>query len=324
MRPMQRRELLTGLVTLGLLCTRAEAQKTKAIGFLGTGNPRTQGSWLAAFTQRLNELNWAEGRNVAIDVRWAEGRADRYPEFAKEFIHSKVDVIVTSGSAVPTLMKATSVVPIVFGIDGDPVGRGLVTSLARPGGNVTGFSALAPDIVGKRAELLRELLPNARRVASLGNGAFASYVQETKELQTAGNKLGFEIVAAPVREKEDIPIAFEALKGKVDAVYLSGDALATNHQHLINTLAIGAGLPLIATHRDYALSGALVTYGPSFPEMHRRAAEYVDRILKGANPGTLPVQQPTKFDLVFNSASAKALGVVIPPNLLARADEIID
>jgi putative ABC transport system substrate-binding protein len=322
---MQRRELLAGLLASMLPAAEAaQAQKSRFIGFLGTGTPRTQGPWLSALVQRLHELNWIDGRTVTIDVRWAEGRADRYAEIGNEFIQRNVDVIVTSGSAVPTLMKATTVVPIVFGVDGDPVGRGLVASLARPGRNVTGLSALAPDIAGKRAQLLRELLPQFRRLVVLGNAAFASYTQEAGELQTAGRKLGFEVISAPIRQREDIQSAFDSFKGKADAIYLSGDALVTSQQHFINTLAIRAGLPLMATHRDYALSGGLVSYGPNFPDLHRRAADYVDKILRGANPGELPVQQPTRFDLVFNLSSAKAIGIAIPPNLLARADEVIE
>ena len=242
---------------------------------------------------------------MVLDVRWAAGRTERYVEIANDFVRRNVDVIVTSGSAVPTLMKATSTIPIVFGIDGDPVGRGLVASLSRPGGNVTGMSALAPDVAGKRAELLRELLPQFRRLAVLGNAAFASYSQEVEELQTAGKKLGFEVVSAPIRRPDDIASAFASIKGNVDAVYLAGDALVTSQQQQINARALDAGLPLVTVTGGYVKTGALLSYGPNFPDLHRRAGDHVDRILRGTKPGDLPVEQPTKFDLIFNLTTAR-------------------
>ena len=325
---MRRREFIVGLggaAAMPLAARPARAQqKLRTIGFLGTGTPQTQGSWLAALVQRLQELNWIDGRTMALEVRWAAGSAERYAEIAAEFVRRKVDVIVTSGSAVPTLMKATSDIPIVFGIDGDPVGRKLVASLARPAGNVTGFSALTADLAGKRLELVRELLPQVRRLGVLGNAAFSGFVQESQQLQATGPTLGIEVLSAPIRRAEDIEPAIDTLKGKVDAVYMTGDALMTSQQRRVNTLSLGARLPTITGLRGFVETGALVSYGPNFPDLHRRAAEYVDRILRGDSPGELPVQQPTKFDLVLNLTTAKVLGVTIPPTLLARADEVIE
>ena len=326
---MRRREflaLLGGAVGLALPAPHEAwaQQKLRTVGFLGTGTPLTQGTWLAALVQRLHELNWIDGRTITLDVRWAEGRPERYTEIAAEFVQRKVDVIVTSGSAVPALMKATSVIPIVFGVDGDPVGRGLVASLARPGGNVTGLSALIPEVAGKRLELLREMLPQVRRLAVMGNPDFAGALQETKEVQTAGGKLGIEVLPAPIRRPEDIAPAFDAFNGKVDALYVCGDALATSQQRRINTLALGARLPTIFGTRGYAETGGLVAYGPNFPDLHRRAGDYVDKILRGSKPGDLPVEQPIKFDLVINLTTAKVIGLTLSPILLARADEVIE
>ena len=204
---------------------KAQSGKLLTLGFLGTGSQQTQGMWLAALVQRLHELNWIDGHTIAIDVHWAAGHPERYAEIAADFVKRKVDVIVTSGSAVPALMKATSVIPIVFGIEGDPVGRGLVASLARPGGNVTGLSSLSSELAGKRVELLRELLPQFRRLAVMNNADHSGAVQEAKEAQVAADKLGLEIVPAPIRRAEDIAPAFDAFKGKVEALYCCGDAL---------------------------------------------------------------------------------------------------
>ena len=326
---MRRRDcigLLGGVVASALLAPHAARaqQKLRSVGFLGTGTPLTQGTWLAALVQRLHELSWIDGRTITLDVRWAEGRPERYTEIATEFVGRKADVIVTSGSAVPALMRATSVIPIVFGIDGDPVGRGLVASLARPGGNVTGLSALIPDLAGKRLELLRDMLPQFRQLAVMGNLGFASALQEINEVQIAGRTLGVEVLSAPIRRPEDIAPAFDAFNGKVDALYVCGDALTTSQQRRINTLALGARLPTIFGTRGYAETGGLVAYGPNFPDLHRRAGDYVDKILRGAKPGDLPVEQPIKFDLVINLMTAKVIGLTISPMLLARAEEVIE
>jgi putative ABC transport system substrate-binding protein len=323
---MRRREFITLLGGAAAWPVRARAQqpKLRTIGFLGTGTPQTQGMWLASLVERLRELNWIDGRTVTIDVQWAAGRPERYAEIAADFVKRKVDVIVTSGSAVPALMKSTSVIPIVFGIEGDPVGRGIVASLARPGGNVTGLSALSADLTGKRIELLRELLPQLQRLAVMANADHSGAAQESKEVETIGGKVGIEIIPAPIRRPEDVAPAFEALKGKAQALYVCGDALVISQQRRINAFALGAHLPTIFSNRDYTESGGLMAYGPNFQDLHRRAGDYVDKILRGAKAAEMPVEQPVKFDLTINLTTAKVLGLKVPESFLLRADEVIE
>ena len=276
--------------------------------------------------QRLRELGWIEGRTIAIDYRWAEGRSERFAEIAAEFVQLKVDVIVTSGTRRSLAAKqATSVIPIVFAVAGDPVGSGLVASLARPGGNVTGLSIQSADLVGKRLELLREVVPGLRRLAILANVGNPAAVLEMSEVQAAARTLGLEVVTLEIRRAEDIVPAFEALKGRADALYLCSDPLIITNRIRINTLALGARLPTMHGSREYVEAGGLMSYGPNFPDLFRRAAEFVDKILRGAKPADIPVEQPTKFDLVINLTTAKALGLAVPPTLLAarrRGDRI--
>ena len=323
---MKRREfILYGGAAMALpAVAKAQSGKLLTLGFLGTGTPQSQGTWLAALVQRLRELNWIDGQTIAIDVRWAEGRPERYAEITADFVKRKVDVIVTSGSAVPTLMQATSVIPIVFGIEGDPVGRGLVASLARPGGNVTGLSSLSAELAGKRLELLRELLPQLRRVAVMHNANHSGAAQEAKEAQAAAHKFGIEVVPSPIRRAEDIAPAFDAFKGKVEALYICGDALIISQQRRINAFALGAHLPTMVASGSQVEMGSLLTYGPNFPDLHRRAGDYVDRILRGAKPADMPVEQPIKFDLVINLTTARVLGLKIPETFLMRANEVIE
>jgi putative ABC transport system substrate-binding protein len=274
--------------------------------------------------QRLSELGWIEGRTVAIAYRWAEGHSERYAEIAAEFVRLKVDVIVTTGPAVPAAMQATSVIPVVFALAGDPVGTGLIASLARPGGNVTGLSIQQIDLASKRLELLREIVPGLRRLAIMANIGFPDAVLEMREVQSTAKMLGLEIVALAIRQAEDIAPAFESLKGPVDALYVCADPIVSTNRIRINTSALGARLPTMHGFRDYVEVGGLMSYGPNNANLFRRAAEYVDKILKGAKPGDLPVEQPTKFDLIINLKTAKALGLTVLPSLLARADEIIE
>jgi putative ABC transport system substrate-binding protein len=323
---VKRREfmaLLGGAAAAWPLSAGAQ-QKIPMVGFLGTGTATTQNSWFEAFAKRLNDLAWIEGRTVGIEVRWAEGRTERYIEIAAEFVRLKVDIIVTTGGAVPALMRATSVIPIVFAIDGDPVGRGLVASLTRPGGNVTGLSQLQADLAGKRLELLREVLPDLRRLAVLANVGFAGAVQETAEVRQAAGKFGLEVVPADLRRAEDLALAFDALKGRAEAVYVCGDALTQSHRVRISALALDARLPTLCSSREFVDAGGMLSYGPNFPDLFRRSAEFVDKILRGAKPGDIPVEQPTKFDLVINLKTGKALGLTIPETFLARADEVIE
>ena len=324
---MKRREfisLLGGAAAVWPLAARAQQPKLPTIGFLGTAAASAWGPWTAAFVQRLHELGWIEGRTVAIQYRWAEGRTDRFAEIAAEFVRIKVDVIVTGGNAAVAAKRASSAVPIVFAIVDDPVGSGLVTSLARPGGNVTGLSMQSTDLAGKRLALLREVVPGLRRLAIMANVDFPAAAQEMDEIQAAATKLGLDVATFELRRAEDIAPAFEALKGRGEALYVVGDALVITHRVRINTLALTARLPTIFLLREYVEAGGLMSYGPSFPDLFRRAGDYVDKILRGAKPGDIPVEQPTKFDLIINLTTAKALGLSIPESFLVRADEVIE
>jgi putative tryptophan/tyrosine transport system substrate-binding protein len=298
--------------------------KLPTIGFLGTQPASTQRQWTDAFVRRLRELDWIEGRTVAIEYRWGEGGTERTAELVVELVRRKVDVIVTVGAAVPAAKQATSVIPIVFAVANDPVGRGLVTSLARPGGNVTGLSIQSGDLAGKRLGLLREVLPGFRRLAVLANANFPGTVQEIGEVQDGAHTLGLDVANFDIRRAEDIAPAFDALKGRADALYVISDPLVSSNQNRINTLALGARLPTMHTFREIVEAGALMSYGANFADLFRRAAELVDKILRGAKPADIPVEQPTKFDLVVNLITAKPLGLDVPPTLLARADEVIE
>jgi putative tryptophan/tyrosine transport system substrate-binding protein len=273
---------------------------------------------------RLRELGWIEGRTIAIEYRWTEGRPERVVEIAAEFIRRKVDVIVTNGPSVATLKQATSIIPIVFAIAKDPVGGGLVTSLARPGANVTGQSVQEIDTAGKRIELLREVVPRLRRLAIMVDVGYPSAVSEMGEFRAAARALGLEVAPLEIRQAEDIAPAFEALGGQADALFVSQDALTVAHHTRIITLALGARLPTMFGARNFVQAGALMSYGPNFPALFRRAAELVDKILRGTKPAAIPVEQPTKFDLVINLTTAKALRLTIPDKLLAIADEVIE
>ena len=280
--------------------------------------------WAAAFAARLRELGWVEGRTIAIEYRWSEGRPERYAEIAAEFVRLKVDVILTVGSAVPIVRQATTVIPIVFAIATDPVGSGLVASLAKPGGNVTGQSNQAAELAGKKVELLREVMPQLRRLAVMFNADNTQPALEMGATQAEARRLGLEIIPLAIRRAEDIAPAFQDLKTKADAVYLAVDQLIVANRSNIIALAAGERLPTISGERDFVRAGSLMSYGPNFLELFRRAAEYVDKILRGAKPADIPVEQPTKFDLVVNLVTAKVLGLDVPPSLLARADEVIE
>jgi putative ABC transport system substrate-binding protein len=324
---MKRREFITlvgGAAAWPLAARAQQGGKLPIIGFLVPTAPATWAQWVTAFVQRLGELGWIAGRTVAIEYRWADGRGERFAEIAAEFVRLKVDVIVTGGSAVLAAKQATSVIPIVFAVAVDPLGTGMVASLARPGGNVTGLSLQSTDLAGKRLELLREIFPGFRRLAIMGNAGYPATVLEMGEVQDAARTLGINPVALEIRRAEDIAPAFEGLKGRADALYVLGDALLVNNQIRINTLALVARLPAMYNFREIVPAGGLMSYGPSFPDLFRRAAHYVDRILRGTKPEDIPVEQPTKFDLAINLTTAKALGLTVPDTLLARADEVIE
>jgi putative ABC transport system substrate-binding protein len=325
---MKRREFITllGGVLAWPRAVRAQqlTEKLLTIGILGSSAPSTQSRLNAAFVQRLNELGWTEGRNVKIEVRWAEGRSERFAEIAAEFVALKVNVIVTSGGVVPTVKQATSTIPIVFTSALDPVASGYVASLARPGGNITGLSLQSTDTVGKRLGFLREVVPDLRRVAIMTNADNPGNVLEMREAQGEAQLLGIEVTTSEIRRAEDIALAFDALKDKAQALYVVSSPLTATNRVRINTLALGRRLPVIYGDREFVEVGGLISYGPDFANMYRRAADYVDKILRGANPGDLPVEQPTKFDLTINLTTAKALGLTIPDKLLALADEVIE
>jgi putative ABC transport system substrate-binding protein len=323
---MRRREFITllGGAAAWPLAARAQQANLPTIGVLGVSTPSNWSHWVAAFVRRLGELGWIDGRTVAIEYRWAEGRYERFAEFAAEFVRLKVEVIVTTGSAVPAVKHATSVIPIVFAVAVDPLGTGLVASLARPDGNVTGLSMEATDLATKRLELLRDVLPGLRRLAVMANVEYPAAVLEIGEIQAAARKIGLEVDMLEIRRAEDIARDFGALKSGAQALYVCADALVNANHARINTLALGARLPTIYSDRTFLQAGGLMSYGANNVDLFRRAADYVDKILRGAKPGDLPVEQPTKFELVFNLITAKALGLEIPPTLLARADEVIE
>jgi len=325
---MKRRDFITllGSGTLAWpLAARAQQARLPTIGFLGATTPAAESQRLAAFTQRLGELGWIEGRTVAIDVRWAEGRNDRFAEIAAEFVRLRVDVIVTQGTAsIIAAKQATAVIPIVFAAAGDPVGAGLVASLARPAGNVTGLSSQLRDTATKRLELLRDVVPNLRRLAIMANVDNASIVLEMRELQATVSALGLDVIMLEIHRGEDIAPSFDSLQGRADALVVLAEALAMTNRVRISTLALGARLPTMHGHREYVEAGGLMSYGPSVPAQYRRAADYVDKILRGTKPGDIPVEQPSKFELIINLTTAKTLGLQIPDKLLALADEVID
>jgi putative ABC transport system substrate-binding protein len=325
---MQRREFVTligGAVASRPLAAHAQQPaKLPTIGYLGAATPSTQAQWTAAFVQRLRELGWTEGRTIAIEYRWAEGREERFAEIAAEFVRLKVDVIVTAGNPVLAVKRATSVIPIVFAIAGDPLGTGVVASLARPGGNITGLSLQQTDLAGKRLELLREVVPGLRRFAILANVSFPDAVMEMREVQAVAKTLGLDVTTLEMRRAEDIASAFDTLKGRADALYVCGDPLAGANRIRINTLALAARLPTMHANRELVEAGGLMSYGPNFPDLFRRSADHVDKILRGAKPADIPVEQPVRFDLVVNLTTAKALGLKIPETFLVRADEVIE
>jgi len=324
---MKRREFITllgGAATWPLAAGAQQPGRLPTIGFMGATSS-TEAQRVAAFVQRLRERGWIDGHNLTIEYRWAEGRNERYPEIAAEFVRLKVDVIVTVATP-PTLAakQATSVIPIIFAVAGDPVATGLVASLAQPGGNVTGLSSQTSDTAGKRLELLREVVPDLRRLAFIGNVGSPVMLLERDEVQAAARRFGLEVVTSEIRRADDIAPAFDALKGRADGLYVCADPLMNTNRTRINILAVGARLPTMHSLREYVEAGGLMSYGPSLPDLFRRAADMVDKILRGARPAEIPIEQATKFDLIINLTAAKVLGLTIPESFLLRADEVIE
>jgi putative ABC transport system substrate-binding protein len=325
---VRRREFITllGGAAVGWpTAARAQQQgKVPTIGLLGAAAASVWRPWTDAFVQRLGELGWVDGRTVMIEYRWADGRPERFGEIADEFVRRNVDVIVTAESAAAAVKQATATIPIIIALGTDPVAAGLVASLSRPGGNVTGLSNVQIDLAPKRLELLREVVPNLRRLAILANVSHQASVLEMDEVKAAARKLGIAAASMEIRHAEDIAPAFETLKGQADALYVVLSALVAAVRTRIITFALSARLPTSFNARAYVEAGALMSYGPDFVARWRRAAEIVDKVLRGAKPADIPVEQPTKFELVINLSTAKALGLTVPPTLLARADEVIE
>jgi putative tryptophan/tyrosine transport system substrate-binding protein len=326
---IRRREfikLLGGTAAAWPLAARAQqGERVRRIGFLGTTTAPAWASWTSPFVQRLRELGWIEGRTMTIEYRWAESRPERFLAIAAEFARLKVDVIFTAGAETTlAARRATSDIPIVFALANNPVSSGLVASLGRPGGNVTGLSTQGTDTVGKRLGLMGELIPNLRRWAVMFNAGFADAVMELSEMQAAAKLLGLEVAVLEIRRADDIAHSFDGIKGRADALYVCVDPLVLANRDRINRLALDTRLPTMHGFREYAAAGGLVSYGPNVPDLFRRSADFVNRIFRGAKPTDIPVEQPTKFDFVINLRTAKALGLTVPDTLLARADEVIE
>jgi putative tryptophan/tyrosine transport system substrate-binding protein len=325
---MRRREFIALLGSAAMappLASRAQQTgNLPAVGFLVGGTRTIFAPWIAAFTRRLSELGWIDGQTIAIDYRFAEGEPERYAKFAEEFVRLKVNVIVTPGGAASAVKQATSVIPIVIAAATDPVGSGLVDSLARPGGNVTGSSLEAPDVAGKRLELLREVIPGLRRLGIMGNAGYPAAVIEMRTVRTLAEGLGLHCTSLEIHQPDDIDAAVVQGRDRSDALYVTADPLINTYRVRISTLTLAARLPTIHGFRELVEAGGLMSYGPSFPDLYRRAAELVDKILHGAKPSDIPVEQPTKFELVVNLTTAKALGLAIPESFLSLADEVIE
>jgi putative ABC transport system substrate-binding protein len=323
---MERREfiraLCSGVAVWPLAAYAQQKGEPRCIGILGA-DAMVWKPWMAAFVTRLRELGWIVGENIAIEYRWAEGKSRRVSEIAAEFLRQDVDVIVTYGSAVTILKQATTTIPIVFAVAFDPVRDGLVQSLARPGGNVTGMSIQQLDLVGKRLELLRAAIPLLHRLAILADAGYAEPMLEADRVKSTAQELGLEAARLRIWQPQDIAPAFEALRNKADALYVVSDALiAANRPHIIR-LALSERLPTIFSYDDYVEAGGLMSYGPNYADLFKRAANMVDKILHETKPGDIPVEQPTKFDFAINVNTAAALGLTMPPTLLATADEVI-
>lgn len=327
---MRRREfiaLMGGVAAAWPLIARAQqGNKLPVVAVLVPGTQQVWDAWIAAFVQRLAELGWSEGHNtVAINVRWAEGDSDRFAEIAAEFVCLNVDVIVTASTeAVRAAKRATSTIPIVFATAGDPVGAGLVASLARPGGNVTGVSNQFTDLGGKRLELLREVVPRLRRLGILGDYGNRSVTLDMNAVAEFSRAAGMEVVKSEIRRAEDIVPSFAALKDQAQALYIASGPLVDSDRDRINALAVAEGLPTMHGTREQVQAGGLMSYGANRLHQYERTAELVDKILRGTKPAEIPVEQPTKFELVINMKTAKALGLTIPPSVLVIADKVIE
>jgi putative ABC transport system substrate-binding protein len=319
--------ILVAVVLLAVAAI-AEAQQPKKvprIGYLGATSRSTNPARIEAFRQGLRELGYVEGKNIVIEHRHAEGKLDRLPTLASELVRLKVDVVLTGGPAATRSAKqATATIPIVMAYDDDPIGSGFVASLARPGGNITGLATLAPEISGKQLELLKEIAPKLSRVAVLGNATQPGSPQALREINVAADAFGVQLQYLEIQAPKDIETAFQvASKGRADAVLLMASPITFSQRRQVVDLAVKSRLPTIYGRPEYVEDGGLVFYGPSYTDLFRRAATYVDKILKGAKPADLPIEQPKKFEFIINLKAAKLIGLTIPPNVLVRADKVI-
>jgi putative ABC transport system substrate-binding protein len=324
---MERRKFIkgfcSGFAAWPLAAYAQQIDKPRRIGVLGA-DATVWRPWVAAFVKRVGELGWIEGDTVAIEYRWTEGSAVRVSEIGADFLRQNVAVIVTYGGAVAVLKQATTVTPVVFAVAVDAARSGLVESVARPGGNVTGMSIQQLDLVSKRLELLRQVIPQFGRVAIMFDAGYSSSVLEASDVKATARTLGLDFVSLEIRRPEDIPPTFEALKAKVDALYVVSDALIAANRTRIITPALKARLPTILSYRDYVEAGGLMSYGPNYVDLFQRAADIVDKVLRGMKPSDIPVEQASKFELAINRTTAKILGLEIPTTLLATADEVIE
>jgi putative tryptophan/tyrosine transport system substrate-binding protein len=317
--------LATLLLTAASPIEAQQPAKVPRIGFLSSLSPAVVSARMDAFRQGLRELGYVEGKNIVIESRWARGKIERVPELAAELVRLKVDVIVTGGPSVNRFAKeATVTIPIVLAFDNDPVGNGFAASLARPGGNITGFSTEYPEISGKQLELLKEIIPKLSRVAVLGNSTQPGNPQELREVELAAKAFGVKLQYLDILSSKDIETAFQAARnGQADAVLVLASQLVTSDSKQFVELAAKSKLPAIYWSPEFVEAGGLMTYSANITDLFRRAATYVDKILKGSKPADLPVEQPTKFEFIINLKAAKQIGLTIPPNVLARADRVI-
>jgi len=324
---MRRREFITlagGAAAFPIAAARGQKKAVPVIGFLVAGTQASHGAWVAAFAQRLSELGWTEGRNINIEYRWAAGSTTKMASLAAEFVQQKVDVIVTSAYGAVAAKQATSTIPIVFAAYGDPVAGGLIHSLARPGGNVTGLTVQATELNSKRLELLRDIIPTIRRVEALINVSNPGASEEVSGIRTAAASLRIEAKVLEIRTADEIGSALAGIKGRTDALYVFSEPLTNANKYQIIQVANAAKVPTIFGFREFVDAGGLVSYGPSFIDLFKRAAEFTDKILRGTKPVDIPVEQPVKFDLIVSSKTARMLGLRIPETMLARADEVIE
>jgi putative ABC transport system substrate-binding protein len=317
--------LILALLAAPLAVEAQPARGVHRIGFLGNSTAALEAHLVGPFREGLRELGYVEGQNLVIEYRWAEGQYERFPTLIAELLALKVDVIVTAGTpATQAVKKATTAVPLIMVAVGNPVATGIVASLRQPGGNITGLTSISEDLEGKRLELLREVLPTVSRVTVLWNPDNQSLLAELREIRAAAQVLGMAVHALEVRTPGELDETFRAIvRESPGALLVMADRLFLHNRQRIMDFATKQRLPGVYAYRELVEAGGLMSFGPSYPGMHRRAAYYVDRILKGAKPGDLPVERPTTFNLVINLKAAKALGLTIPPAVLARADEII-